>query len=133
MFVRISGTDWLENRESWDIEQSVRLADDLADLGVDLIDVSSSGIHPEQTIPAGPNFQVPLAEEIRENAGVAVGAVSGVTEPEQADAIVRNGRADIVLVGREFLRDPYFGQRAAGRLEDDAASRWPVQYRRAVR
>ena len=133
VFVRISGTDWLDDRESWDIDQSVRLADDLAELGVDLIDVSSGGIHPDQQVAGGPNFQVPLAEAVREGADVAVGAVGGVTEPEQADALVRNGRADLVLVGREFLRDPYFGLRAAGDLESEAAEKWPIQYRRAVR
>ena len=133
VFVRISGTDWLEDRESWDIDQSVRLARDLSDLGVDLIDVSSSGIHPDQRVPAGPNFQVPLAEAIREGSDAAVGAVGGVTDPAQADALVRNGRADLVLVGRQFLRDPYFGLRAAAELEADAPAKWPVQYRRAVR
>ncbi|WP_459809470.1 NADH:flavin oxidoreductase/NADH oxidase [Halopiger thermotolerans] len=133
VFVRISGTDWLEDRESWDIDQSVRLAGDLAELGVDLVDVSSGGLHPDQQVPGGPNFQVPLAEAVREGTDdLAVGAVGGVTEPEQADALVRNGRADLVLVGREFLRDPYFSLRAAGELEDDAAEEWPVQYRRAV-
>jgi 2,4-dienoyl-CoA reductase-like NADH-dependent reductase (Old Yellow Enzyme family) len=133
VFVRISGTDWLDDRPSWDVEQSVRLADDLADLGVDLVDVSSGGLRPDQQAPGGPNFQVPLAERVREGAAVAVGAVGGVTEPEQADALVRNGRADLVLVGREFLRDPYFGLHAANALEDEPAPRWPVQYRRAVR
>lgn len=133
VFVRISATDWLEGRDAWDLEQSIRLAADLADRGVDLIDVSSGGLHPEQSVPAGPNFQVPLAEGVRDGAGVAVGAVGGITEPEQADAIVRNGRADLVLVGREFLRDPYFGLRCADRLAEENASRWPVQYRRAVR
>ncbi|WP_254767822.1 NADH:flavin oxidoreductase/NADH oxidase [Salinilacihabitans rarus] len=134
VFVRISGTDWLPDRESWDIEQSIRLAGDLADLGVDLIDVSSGGIHPDQRAPTGPNYQVPLAEAVRERVGdeVAVGAVGGVTEPEQADALVRNGRADLVLVGREFLRDPYFPLRAADRLDSEDPE-WPVQYRRAVR
>ncbi|MFD1564861.1 NADH:flavin oxidoreductase/NADH oxidase [Haloarchaeobius amylolyticus] len=135
LFVRISGTDWLDDRESWDLDQSVRLADDLAELGVDLVDVSSGGLHPDQAVPGGPNFQVPLAERVREEADVAVGAVGGVTEPEQADAIVRNDRADLVLVGREFLRDPYFGLRASDELErdpDDAAQQWPVQYRRAA-
>ncbi|NGM70962.1 NADH:flavin oxidoreductase/NADH oxidase [Natronolimnobius sp. AArcel1] len=133
VFVRISGTDWLDDRESWDLEQSVRLAGSLSDLGVDLIDVSSGGIHPDQQPPGGPNFQVPLAEAIREGTDVAVGAVGGITEPEQADALVRNGRSDLVLVGREFLRDPYFGLRAAGDLTDEAPSSWPIQYRRAVR
>ncbi|QLK25959.1 NADH:flavin oxidoreductase/NADH oxidase [Natrinema zhouii] len=135
VFVRISGTDWLDDRESWDIEQSVRLADALAELGVDLVDVSSGGLHPEQAVPGGPNFQVPLAEQVRAGADIAVGAVGGITEPEQADALVRNNRADLVLVGREFLRDPYFGLRAAGDLErdpKDAAKQWPVQYRRAA-
>ena len=136
LFVRISGTDWLTDRESWDIDQSVRLADELAALGVDLVDVSSGGLHPDQAAPVGPNFQVPLAERVGTDVDVAVGAVGGVTEPEQADALVRNDRADLVLVGREFLRDPYFGLRAANDLErdpDDAATQWPVQYRRAGR
>ncbi|WP_306057966.1 NADH:flavin oxidoreductase/NADH oxidase [Natronococcus wangiae] len=132
VFVRISGTDWLDDRPSWDLEQSVRLARDLDELGVDLIDVSSGGLHPEQNAPVGPNFQVPLAERIRAETDVAVGAVGGITEPEQGDALVRNGRADVVLVGREFLRDPYFGLRAADEL-DEQSTPWPIQYRRAVR
>ncbi|EMA45740.1 NADH:flavin oxidoreductase/NADH oxidase [Halobiforma nitratireducens] len=136
VFVRISGTDWLEDEfsASWDVDQSARLAADLADLGVDLIDISSGGLHPDQAAPGGPNFQVPLAEAVSESADVAVGTVGGVTEPEQADALVRNGRADLVLVGREFLRDPYFGLRAGEALEEDGAAseRWPIQYRRAV-
>ncbi|PCR90766.1 NADH:flavin oxidoreductase/NADH oxidase [Natrinema ejinorense] len=135
LFVRLSGTDWLDDRESWDIDQTVRLADNLAALGVDLIDVSSGGLHPEQTVPGGPNFQVPLAERVRDGADVAVGTVGGVTEPEQADALIRNGRADLVFVGREFLRDPYFGLRAVGDLERDSEAvrdQWPAQYRRSV-
>ncbi|WP_265111524.1 NADH:flavin oxidoreductase/NADH oxidase [Halosolutus halophilus] len=131
VFVRISGTDWLDDRESWTIDGSVRLADDLVDLGADLIDVSSGGLHPDQEPPVGPNFQVPLAEEIRERTDVPVGAVGGITEPEQADALVRNDRADLVLVGREFLRDPYFGLRSSDALDGDR--KWPIQYRRAVR
>ncbi len=131
LFVRISGTDWLDDRESWDLDSSIRLADDLADLGADLIDVSSGGIHPDQKPPGGPNFQVPLSEAIREETAVAVGAVGGITEPEQADALIRNERADLVLVGREFLRDPYFGLRASDDLDGDRE--WPIQYRRAVR
>ncbi len=130
VFVRISGTDWLPERESWTLEQSVRLARDLESLGADLIDVSSGGLHPDQQVPAGPNYQVPLAEKIRDETDLAVGTVGGITEPEQADALVRNDRADLVLVGREFLRDPYFGLRAAGDLDGDLE--WPIQYRRAV-
>ncbi len=132
VFVRVSGTDWLEGADSWDIEQSVRLADELAELGVDLIDVSSGGLHPDESLPGGPNFQVPLAEAVREGADVAVGAVGGITEPDQAEAIVGNERSDLVLVGREFLRNPYFGLRAAEELEDDASPAWAIQYRRAV-
>jgi 2,4-dienoyl-CoA reductase-like NADH-dependent reductase (Old Yellow Enzyme family) len=132
VFVRISGTDWLDDRPSWDIEQSVRLARDLDELGADLIDVSSGGLHPEQDVPGGPNFQVPLAERIRTETDVSVGAVGGITEPEQADAIVRNGRADLILVGREFLRNPYFGLHAADEL-DEESNEWPMQYRRAVK
>ncbi|WP_290815989.1 NADH:flavin oxidoreductase/NADH oxidase [Halovivax sp.] len=131
LFVRISGTDWLADRDSWTIEDSARLAGVLADLGVDLVDVSSGGIHPDQRSETGPNYQVPLAERVREEANTLVGAVGGITEPEQADALVRNGRADLVLVGREFLRDPYFGRRAAAELGADVE--WPIQYRRALR
>ena len=131
VFVRISATDWLPDRDSWTLEDSVQLSADLAELGADLIDVSGGGLHPDQRVPTGPNYLVPLAEEIRERADVAVGAVGGITEPAQADAIVRNERADLVLVGREFLRDPYFGLRAADELEGDRE--WPIQYRRAVR
>ncbi|MFC4247425.1 NADH:flavin oxidoreductase/NADH oxidase [Natribaculum luteum] len=130
VFVRISGTDWLPERESWTLEQSVRLARDLESLGADLIDVSSGGLHPDQQVPAGPNYQVPLAEKIHDETDLAVGTVGGITEPEQADALVRNDRADLVLVGREFLRDPYFGLRAADDLDGDRE--WPIQYRRAV-
>ncbi|MCU4740011.1 NADH:flavin oxidoreductase/NADH oxidase [Natronoglomus mannanivorans] len=156
VFVRISGTDWLESLESvadsWTLDSSVRLANQLSELGVDLIDVSSGGLHPEQDPPTGPNSQVPLAETIRAESacvsesgsenesefekGLAVGAVGGITEPEQADALIRNERADLVLVGREFLRDPYFGLRAADELEVEGESgetKWPIQYRRAVR
>ncbi|MDJ1433262.1 NADH:flavin oxidoreductase/NADH oxidase [Halostagnicola sp. A-GB9-2] len=135
VFVRISGTDWLADRNSWDIDDSVRLAGDLENIGVDLLDVSSGGIHPDQEVPGGPNFQVPLAEQIRSarTTEIAVGAVGGITEPEQADAVIRNGRADLALVGREFLRDPYFGTHAADELGiEDAETKWPVQYRRAV-
>ncbi|ELY86516.1 NADH:flavin oxidoreductase [Natrialba hulunbeirensis JCM 10989] len=135
VFVRISGTDWLDDEpESWDVEQSARLAADLAEIGADLIDVSSGGLHPDQDATGGPNFQVPLAERVGEGGDIAVGAVGGITEPEQADALVRNDRADLVLVGREFLRDPYFGLRAADELAgEEAPAEWPIQYRRAVR
>ncbi len=132
VFVRISGTDWLPDRDSWDAAQSARLADDLAALGADLIDVSSGGVHPDQQLPhGGPSYQVPLAEEIRRQveSDVTFGAVGGITTPQQADAVVRNGRADLAIVGRQFLREPYFGLRASDELDGDVEP--PIQYRRA--
>jgi len=134
LFVRISGTDWLPDRDSWTVEQSGRLADRLAVVGVDLIDVSSGGIHPDQQLPsAGPNYQVPLAEGVRENAreDVTIGAVGGITTPEQADALIRNDRADLAIVGREFLRDPQFPLRAARELDALDRIDVPPQYERA--
>ena len=134
VFVRISATDWLPERDSWTVEDSVRLAEDLAELGVDLIDVSGGGIHPdswpEQT---GPNYQVRYAERIRAETDrdIAVGAVGGITEPEQAEALVANERADLAIVGREHLRDPYFTLRAAQALDATDDIEGPPQYRRA--
>ncbi|XVH31001.1 NADH:flavin oxidoreductase/NADH oxidase [Haloferacaceae archaeon DSL9] len=129
VFVRISATDWLPDRESWDLDQSVRLSSLLAEAGVDLIDVSSAGIHPDQQITnTGPGYQVRFAERIREAANVPVGAVGGITSPTHADALVRNERADLAVVGRETLRNPYFALEAAHELGEEVE--WPVQYRR---
>ncbi|WP_423995608.1 NADH:flavin oxidoreductase/NADH oxidase [Halorubrum trapanicum] len=129
VFVRISATDWLPDRDSWDVDDSVRLAPLLAESGADLIDVSGGGIHPDQEIPsAGPGYQVPYAEAIREGTDVPVAAVGGITEPTHADALVRNGRADLVALGRELLRHPYWPLEAAYELGEEAD--WPVQYRR---
>ncbi|MHB9285941.1 NADH:flavin oxidoreductase/NADH oxidase [Halobacteriales archaeon Cl-PHB] len=136
LFVRVSGTDWLPDRESWTVEQSARLADDLAPLGVDLLDVSSGGIAPGSGPDwVGPNYQLSLAEHVRETreSDVAVGTVGGITTPQQADAIVRNDRADLAIVGREFLRDPYFGLHAAQVLDASDCNPPPAQYRRAFR
>ncbi len=133
IFVRISATDWLPDRPSWNVDQSARLAKELADLGVDLLDVSGGGIHPDQQIPGtGPGYQVPYAETIREAVAgkMAVGAVGGITEPEYADALIANERADLAIVGREHLRDPYFSLHAAAELDDEDGVGWPVQYRR---
>ncbi|AUX09688.1 NADH-dependent flavin oxidoreductase [Halalkaliarchaeum desulfuricum] len=130
VFVRISATDWLPDRASWTLSDSVRLAPLLAEAGADLIDVSAGGIHPDQTVPnSGPGYQVPYAEEIRERTDVPVGAVGKITEPGHADALVRNGRADLAILGREFLRDPYWPLHAAEALGVDVE--WPPQYRRA--
>ncbi|USZ68405.1 NADH:flavin oxidoreductase/NADH oxidase [Halorussus salilacus] len=132
VFVRVSASDWLDDRESWTVEDTARLAPLLADAGADLIDVSSGGIHPDQEIPsAGPNYQVPYAERVGENTDALVGAVGGITEPAQADALIRNGRADLAIVGREHLRDPYFALHAAEALGALDRVDVPVQYRRA--
>lgn len=128
LFVRISATDWVEG--GWDIEQSVELARQLKPLGVDLIDCSSGGNLPQAQIPAGPGYQTPFAERIRREGGLATGAVGFITGPVQADHIIRSGQADLVLLAREMLRDPYWPLRAARELGQ--AMPWPVQYLRAA-
>ena len=127
LWVRISATDWAEG--GWDIDQSVELAAVLATRGVDLIDVSSGGAVRHQQVVAVPGYQVPFAERIRREAGIATGAVGLITEPEQADAIIATGQADVVLLARELLRDPYFPRRAAKTLGAELTP--PDQYRRA--
>ena len=127
--VRLSCTDWVP--EGWDIDQTVELARRLKAEGVDLIDCSSGGLVPDARIPVGPSYQVPFAERIRRESGIATAAVGSITAPAQADEIVRNGRADLVLMAREFLRDPYWPVRAARALGQEAAVSPPVQYGRA--
>jgi len=127
VFVRISAVDWAPG--GWTIDESVALARDLAQLGCDLVDVSSGGLVAHQQIAVGPNYQVPFAEEIRREARVATGAVGMITEAEQADEIVRSGKADLALLAREFLRDPYWPLHAATKLGIDVP--WPKQYDRA--
>ncbi|HEX6989290.1 MAG TPA: NADH:flavin oxidoreductase/NADH oxidase [Bacillota bacterium] len=127
LLVRISATDWVDG--GWDLEQSVALARMLGPLGVDLIDCSSGGIVPGARIPVGPGYQTPFAERIRRETGMATGAVGLITAPEQADHVIRTGQADLVLLGRELLRDPYWPQRAAARL--GAEPPVPPQYLRA--
>ncbi|WP_115863823.1 NADH:flavin oxidoreductase/NADH oxidase [Halorussus litoreus] len=131
VFVRVSASDWLPDRESWTVEDTARLAPLLADAGADLIDVSSGGIHPDQQIPSvGPNYMVPYAERVGEATDALVGAVGKITEATQADAIVRNDRADLAIVGREHLRNPYFTLHAAHELGEADRVEIPVQYRR---
>jgi len=134
VFVRISATDWFEDRDSWTLEQSVRLAGDLAEAGVDLIDVSSGAIAPD-SYPAEtpPGYQVPLADGIREGTpeSLRVGTVGAITSPEQADQLIATGRADLAIVGREHLRDPHFTLRAAAELDALDRVRVPPQYARA--
>ncbi|MDE2157120.1 MAG: NADH:flavin oxidoreductase/NADH oxidase [Xanthomonadaceae bacterium] len=129
LWLRISATDWAEADAGWNIKQSVHLAQRLKPLGVDLIDVSSGGLLPHATIPLAPGYQVPFAARIRREAGIATGAVGLITEVAQAAAIVAGGEADVVLIARESLRDPYFPRRAARQL--DARIDVPDQYRRA--
>lgn len=128
LFVRISSTDWTEG--GWDVEQSVELARELRKLGVDLIDCSSGGNVAHAKISVGPGYQAAFAERIRRESGVMTGAVGMITEPVQADHIIRTGQADLVLLAREMLRDPYFPLRAARELRQAAS--WPVQYLRAA-
>jgi 2,4-dienoyl-CoA reductase-like NADH-dependent reductase (Old Yellow Enzyme family) len=127
--VRISCTDWVPG--GWDIEQSIELARRLKAEGVDLIDCSSGGTVPDATIPVGPGYQVPFAERIRKEAAIATAAVGMITTPAQADEIVRHGHADLVLLARESLRDPYWPMHAARALGHPAAVPTPVQYARA--
>jgi 2,4-dienoyl-CoA reductase-like NADH-dependent reductase (Old Yellow Enzyme family) len=127
LLVRISATDWAPG--GWDPEQSVRLVRALAPLGVDLVDVSSGGLLPSAEVPAGPGYQSGFAERVRREGGVPSGAVGLVTSPEQADHVIRSGQADLVLLGRELLRDPHFPLRAAKALGHDGP--WPRQYLRA--
>ena len=129
LFVRISATDWLPDQPSWDVDASVELARRLFGEGVDLMDVSSGGLAAEQQIQLGPGYQVPFAERIRHEAGIPTGAVGLITEAAQADAIIREGRADAVLIARQSLRDPYWPLRAARELGVEMPV--PFQYRRA--
>jgi len=114
LFVRLSCTDWVEG--GWDQEQTLRLVALLKDIGADVIDCSSAGNHPSQKIPAGPLFQVPFAEEIKKKTSILTAAVGLITTPEQCESIVKEGKADIVLLAREFLREPYFAVKAAAKL-----------------
>ncbi len=129
LFLRISASDWTAG--GWTIEDSVRLAEIVKSLGVDLIDCSSGGIIPNVKIPAKPGYQVPFAEAVRA-AGILTGAVGIIVTPEQAEAILENGQADVIFMARELLRDPYFPLRAARELGYDEMP-WPVQYERAKR
>jgi 2,4-dienoyl-CoA reductase-like NADH-dependent reductase (Old Yellow Enzyme family) len=127
LFVRISATDWTEG--GWTADDAIALAAILKDKGVDVIDCSSGGNVAKAKIPVGPGYQVTFAERIKQETGIMTGAVGLITSAEQAEAILTNGQADLVLLAREFLRDPYFPLHAAYELGDDV--KWPVQYERA--
>ncbi len=127
--VRLSCSDW--EAGGWTIEDSVALAALLKGQGVDLIDCSSAGNAPPPKIPVGASYQVPFAEAIRRGAEIPTAAVGMITEPMQADDIVRNGRADMVFLARELLRDPYWPLRAFKALHVKGDSPVPPQYLRA--
>lgn len=129
LLVRISATDWVEG--GWTLDQSVDLARELKALGVDLVDCSSGGLAPRAEIPLGPGYQVPFAARLRAEAGLPTGAVGLITDPEQAEAILAQAAADLVLLGRELLRDPRWPLRAAKALGVEVP--WPASYARAAR
>jgi 2,4-dienoyl-CoA reductase-like NADH-dependent reductase (Old Yellow Enzyme family) len=133
LFVRFSATDWAEG--GWTLDETVELSARLAGHGVDLIDVSSGGLSPQQQIDLGPGYQVPFARAVRVGSGLPTAAVGLITEPVQAEQILREGSADAVLLARESLRDPNWPLRAQHELDGrdaDSATGWPVQAERAA-
>ncbi len=127
LFVRLSATDWAKG--GWSPEESVKLSAVLKEAGVDLADCSSGGNVPYQEIPLFPGYQVQFAESVKKETGILTAAVGLITETAQAEAILQEGRADLIVMAREFLRDPYFPLHAAYELEEQI--KWPEQYERA--
>jgi len=127
LFTRISSTDWVEG--GWDVDQSIALARALKPAGVDLLDCSSGGLVPGAVVPVAPGYQVRFAAAIREQSGIPTGAVGLITEPDQAESIIKSGQADLVFLAREMLREPYWALKAGRALGQE--QRWPVQYERA--
>ncbi|MGD0682941.1 MAG: NADH:flavin oxidoreductase/NADH oxidase [Terracidiphilus sp.] len=128
LLMRISTTDWVPG--GWSVDESVQLASLLREHGVDLVDVSSGGQVPNAKIPAAPGFQVEFAARIRREANIPTAAVGLISDPAQANAIIAQGEADLVLLGRELLRYPYWPLHAAAALGESAS--WPPQYLRAA-
>ncbi|MBA1193226.1 NADH:flavin oxidoreductase/NADH oxidase [Pseudomonas entomophila] len=129
LFVRVSATDWVE--DGWNPEETVELAKRLKAVGVDVIDVSSGGTSANAEIPTGPGYQTRFAEKVRKESGLATGTVGMITEPAQAEHILRTGQADLIFLARELLRDPYWPLHA----DDDLGGKqavWPAQYQRAT-
>lgn len=129
VFVRISSVDWVEG--GWTLEDSIIFCSKLKDLGIDLIDCSSGGSVPDAKIKSGPGYQVPFSEKIRKAVSILTGAVGIITTAEQAEKILQSEHADIILLGRELLRDPYWPLHAAQVLSEKIA--WPNPYLRAQR
>jgi 2,4-dienoyl-CoA reductase-like NADH-dependent reductase (Old Yellow Enzyme family) len=129
LFTRISATDWVEG--GWDIEQSIVLSRELKARGVDLIDVSSGALVPTARIPVAKGYQVAFARRIRDEAGIATGAVGLITEAGYANEIITGGNADLVFLARELLREPYWALKAQQQLGEEPI--WPTQYGYAVK
>ena len=129
LFVRISATEWVEG--GWDISDSVQLAKTLKEMGVDVIDCSSGGNHRDQKIQAGPLYQVPFSEKIKKESGIFTGAVGMITTAAQCEEILQQGQADLIIMARQLLREPYFPLHAAHDMGVELE--WPDQYERAQR
>lgn len=127
LFTRISATDWAEG--GWNADDAVQLAHILKEKGIDLIDVSSGGLAVNQQISVGPAYQLPFASRIKRETGILTGTVGMITSSTQAETILVNGDADMIIMAREILRNPYFPLEAARDLKEGIA--WPVQYERA--
>jgi 2,4-dienoyl-CoA reductase-like NADH-dependent reductase (Old Yellow Enzyme family) len=128
LLLRLSATDWVDG--GWSADETVELCRGIGAQGVDLVDVSSGGLSPAARMPVGPGYQTEFAARVRREAAIPTSAVGLITSPAQADHIVRSGQADLVLVGREILRNPYWPLAAANELGHPAA--WPEQYLRAA-
>lgn len=131
LLVRVSGTDWVEG--GWSVEDSVEASKLMKAEGVDLVDCSTGGATRNARIPVGPGYQVPVAEQIRRESGIATGAVGMITEPAQAESILAEGRADLILLGRQLLREPYWAQRAWQELEPETRAPIAREYAWALR
>lgn len=127
LLLRLSVTDWIDG--GWDVEQSIHLSRIVREMGVDLIDCSSGGAAPTADMPVGPGYQAPFAQRIRAEAGIPTAAVGLITSAEQADQLIRTGQADVALLGRRMLRDPYWAVHAARSLGHELPA--PVQYGRS--
>ena len=128
LLVRLSATDWADH--GWNVEETIELCRQMAPLGVDLADISSGGLVPDVRIAEGPGYQTEFSARIRRESGMLTSAVGMITSPEQADHVIRSGQADLVLIGRQILRDPYWPLHAARAL--GIAIEWPAQYGRAA-
>ncbi|MBD0833380.1 NADH:flavin oxidoreductase/NADH oxidase [Aestuariibaculum sediminum] len=127
LFVRIPATDWVNG--GWETNDAIRLTSILKKEGVDVVDVTTGGLSNEQKIPVGPGYQTPFASKIKKETGMLTATVGMITNAAQAEYILVNEDADIILLAREFLRNPYFPLTAASELGEDIT--WPAQYNRA--